>query len=100
MKKDNKENEFESIFESMRGSQRAKPNTDLFAKIEARIDAPQAKVVSRNFRVLAAAAAAMLLVMNIFVIQQFSQGMGAFTGQQVVSEVSDQSLISNYKIYE
>jgi len=99
MRKEDNESRFDDIFESMKGSRRAKPSSDLFAKIEAQIDNPEAKVIPMTFRRLAAAAAVLLLLMNGLVLQQFAQNE-SFAGDQVTSKNADQSLISNYKIYE
>lgn len=99
MQEFDKDRNFEEIFESMRGSQRAKPNPDLFAKIEAKINTPDAKFISWRFRRLAAAAAILLLMMNVFVLQQLTQNT-SYVGEKVTSETSKQSLISNYKIYD
>ena len=100
MQKDYSDKEFDAIFESMKGSQRAKPNPELFGKIEAQIDRPEAKIVSMRFQQLAVATVVLLLMMNVFVLQQFSKNNASFAGEQMNSETQGQSLISNYKIYE
>ncbi len=98
--KDDKEKWIESVFDSLEGSQRAKPDASLFAKIKRRIDAPEAKVVSMSQWRMAVAAAVALLFLNVFAIQQYAKSSELTSSEMVTEGASDQQLISNYKLYE
>lgn len=100
MKKNDKEKWIEDVFDSMKGSQRAKPDSGLFAKIEGQIDAPEAKIIPMRQWNYAAAAAVLVLILNVFAMRQYTQNNELNANEMVVSDVSGQSLISNYKIYE
>ncbi len=100
MKKRDKEKWINDVFDSMKGSQRAKPNPDLFAKIEHQIDAPEAKVISMHQWRMVAAAAVILLVLNVFALREVPESNALNTDELLVENTSNQQLISNYKIYE
>ncbi len=100
MSKKEKEKWMDAVFDSMKGSQRAKPSTGLFAKIERQIAGPEAKVFSRRQWQYAAAAAILVFVLNIFALRQIIQNNELNTGTLVIPDASGQSLISNYEIYE
>jgi hypothetical protein len=99
MEKD-KEKWIEEVFDSLKGSERAKPSADLFAKIENLIDAPEAKIIPMPQWRVAAAAAVAILFLNVFAVQQFRKINRLNNNELVVDSTSDQQLISNYKIYE
>lgn len=100
MMKDDKEKWMEEVFDSMKGSERARPNPELYARIENQLDDPEAKVIPMRQWSFAVAAAILVLVLNVFVLRQFTQNNALNTNEMVVSNTSSQSLISNYKIYE
>lgn len=100
MKKD-KDKWIEDVLDSMKGSQRAKPSPELYAKIERQINAPEAKIVPMPQWSYAVAAAVLVLVLNVFAIRQFTQNNELNVSEIVVSsDDTSSSLISNYKIYK
>lgn len=93
---DEKEKWMEDVFQSMKGSQRAKPRPELFIKIQNRIGVGDAKIVPLRQWRYAAAVAVLMLVVNTKALVYFNQK------QQVSYEDVDtynQSLISTYQIY-
>lgn len=99
MKKD-KENWMEDVLGSLEGSKRAQPNPGLFARIESQIETPEAIVIPVTQWRLAAAAAILLLMLNVFAMRQYAQRYEVNTDELVVDVSSDQQLISNYNPYE
>lgn len=99
MKKD-KENWMEDVLGSLKGSKRAQPNPGLFARIESQIETPEAIVIPITQWRLAAAAAILLLMLNVFAIQKYIQTYNLKTNELVVDANADQQLISNYNPYE
>lgn len=98
---EDKDKWIEDVLGSMKGSQRAKPDPSLFAKIENRLDTPEANIIPMRQWNYAAAAAVLVLVLNAFALRQVVQTKDYNAGEMVVStDDSSQSLISNYKIYE
>lgn len=100
MNKDDKQKWIDDVFDSMQGSRRAKPSPELFGKIETEIDAPEARVIPMYQWRLTAAAAVLLLVLNVFALRQVAESNALNTGEWVVERTSNQQLISNFKIYE
>ena len=98
--KDDKDKWIENVFDSMKGSKRAKPSHELFAKIEHQINAPEAKTISMRQWSYTVAAAVLVLVLNVFALRQITQSNELNAGEMIVSDASSQSLISNYNIYE
>lgn len=98
--KSDKEKWMEDVFESMKGSQRARPQPELLEKIMKNIDAPEAKVVPMYQWRIVAAAAVLLLVLNIFALNHYTQNSVSSSGELAVEDASSQLIISNYKIYE
>lgn len=98
--KEEKDKRIEDILSSMQGSQRAQPDLELFAKIEQRIDAPEAKIIPMRQWSYAVAAAIVLLVLNTVALRQFTQSDYSNTPEMVVTQNDSRSLISNYRIYE
>ena len=90
----------DSIFSSMEGSQKAKPHPDLLTKIEKGLDEQNTVVASLFPRSYAAAAAILILVVNIFAISQIYQNRNSPLSSVEKEVDSNMSLISNYKIYE
>lgn len=98
--KEEKDKRIEDILSSMQGSQRAQPDLELFAKIEQRIDAPEAKIIPMRQWSYAVAAAIVLLILNTVALRQFTQSDYSNTPEMVVTQNDSRSLISNYRIYE
>lgn len=85
----------EEILRSMQGAKRARPERDLFRDIEQVLNEDSGKVVPFLPRVVAVAAAVLLLGMNIFAIQNIVQAP-----TDDMSNPRSVGLISDYKIYE
>ena len=98
--KNDKEKWIGEVFNSMQGSRRAKPAPDLFAKIESRLQAPEARIIPMMQIKIAAVAAVLLLVLNTIVLQEIVTTNQEKTSQALEEYQGDHSLISNYKIYE
>ncbi len=104
MKKDMSEDSekwVEEILTSMQGSKKAYPSSDLFVKIERRIDNKEGKVLFSSFNVTAIAATAILVLFNIIAIQQYKMKNESSANYSVMANHNyNESIISNYKIYE
>lgn len=99
MKDNNKGKWLNDVFDSIKGSERAKPNDDLFGKILNKIDAPETQIIPLRQLRFAAAAAIILLVLNISLLRQNIQGDIFNTESQLIDN-ADEAVISNYNIYE
>lgn len=98
--KNEKEKWMEEVFQSMKGSQRAKPSAELFAHIQNRIANPEAKPVPMYQWKSALAAAAVILLINITALFYYSQQEGLFYENTSVTDAYHESFISTYQIYE
>lgn len=98
--KDDKEQWIEDVFDSLKGSKRAKPNDDLFARIETEIESPDTKVIPLRQLRMIAAAAIVLLTLNIGALLQYTQSQKSNYENQVTESSHQTSLISDYKLYE
>ena len=100
MKKNDKEQWIDKVMGSLEGSNRAKPNPDLFSSIEDQINGSEGDTLRIAHVRMIAAAVAVLVVLNIGILMQYSQG--SFSGDESMVSQGDfsQSLISNYKLYE
>lgn len=96
--KNEKEQWINDVFESVKGSERAKPNTDLFTKIESQIDSEEAKIIPMRQWRMAVAAAVVILIMNVFAIQNFTQN-NRMNADEIENE-TNQPLISNFNLYD
>lgn len=97
---DEKEKWMEDVFQSMKGSQRAKPRPDLLVKIQNRIGVVDAKIVPlRQWRYVTAAAILLLLI-DMSALVYFSQHNQVNYEDVAVVDTYNQSLISSYQIYE
>ena len=95
--KDEREKWIESVFESMEGSQRAKPSPSLLSRIEDKIYASEANLISIPWIRWAVAAAVTLIVLNIAAVSYSAkQSNTAYSSQDTESG----SLISDYQLYE
>ncbi|MEM9833202.1 MAG: hypothetical protein AAF944_21390 [Bacteroidota bacterium] len=97
---ENQEKWIEDVLGSMNKSERARPKPDLFTKIEQQLDKEGAIAVPILWRRVAAAAAVLLLMLNGLAIQQFSQSNELVPGEVTLEDTYQQSLISDYKIYD
>ena len=96
---DNKEKWMEDVFQSMKGSQRTKPQPDLFVKIQNRIGVGDAKLVSRHQWKYTAAAAVLILFVNITALVYFNQQHQVNYEDVADGNTYNQTLISTYQIY-
>ena len=96
---DDKEKWIEEVFQSMKGSQRAKPSAALFTAIEDRITVSKNKVVPLHPWWYAAAAAIVIFV-NATAVFFYNQQGEVSSENSGVTEAYSQPLISTYQIYE
>ena len=96
--KSNKDKWIAGVLGSLEGSKRAVPPPELFGRIQQKIASPEAKIVPIGRYRLAAAAAVLLLVLNVWVLHQYSQAPGFTSSEQVTD--SSQSLISDFNLYD
>lgn len=97
--KDEQEKWIDAILNSTQGSRRAQPSADLFAKIEQQLPIQQARIISIGQRRIAIVAAVLLLLANIFVLQQYTGSVNSEATIANTSEMADK-LISDYNIYQ
>lgn len=90
----------DDVLNSMKGSRRAVPPLDLFAKIEAQIDTAEARVIPMRQWSYAVAASLLVLMLNVFALRQIIRSNTGTTTEQVATTDAEQVLISNYNIYE
>jgi len=100
MKNSNKEDWIEDVFNSMQGSDSARPDDTLFARIEERIFNDEARIISfKKLRVVAAAAVALILL-NVFAVSQNTQS-GISAQENMSEEWSEgQQIFSDFKLYD
>ena len=97
---EDREKWIEDVFDSMKGSQRAKPRADLFAKIEQEIQHPETRVIPLYQRRIAVAAAIVLLAGNVFALRHYVNTSQTKGNEIVMDETLSPGLISNYNLYE
>jgi hypothetical protein len=89
----------EEVLESTKGIERAKPNSNLFAKIEAKISNKDAKIIPIYIKKYAGVAAAVLLLLNGYAIKNSLENNNQ-VAQTTESTEATESLISNFNIYQ
>ena len=92
--KDNLNKKINEILISTKGSQRAKPSSDLLTKIEHQIYYQGAKIIPLGRIRLVAAAAVFLLLVNGWAINTYLNPANELT------EYTEQALIMDYKLYK
>lgn len=98
MKKNDKEKWIDDVFGSIKGSERARPKSDLFGKILNEIETPNTRIIPLFQLRVIAAAAVVLLILNIAVLRQSIQN--SYSNTEVwITENTEESVISNYNIY-
>ncbi|GEM_PF-2676326 len=85
------------ILNSTQGSQRAKPKMDLLVNIERQIYEMEGHIIPMNRIRLVAAAAAIMLMLNISVLNHYLQNSG---NVDLVEMESSTSLITDFKLYD
>lgn len=90
----------EEVLNSMRGSKAVPPSRDLFMDIQKRIENPKVRMIPLPQRIMAIAAAILLLAINVFAMNSygfFENSSTAMTSGQTSERVE---LMSDFKIYE
>ncbi len=90
----------EDTFGSLEGMKRAKPDEDLFDKIEIKISQGKAKTVYFAQWRPAVAAAILLLVLNVFAIRQYGQQSGSVQTEIGTDVAYETQLISDFNLYD
>ncbi|MFK7950734.1 MAG: hypothetical protein AB8G11_24320 [Saprospiraceae bacterium] len=94
-----KEQQIDAILNSMNGSKRAKPRPELFVQIQNKIRKPVVKILTMN-QIRAIAAVGLLLVtLNVYAFSSFYLNE-SLSENALVMQGDNESLISNYQIYE
>lgn len=89
----------EEVFQSMKGSQRAKPSPELFSRIQGQIEGSKSNIVPLYpWRYVAAAV--VIVFFNVTALFYYNQPEEVSSGNVMVADVYSQSLISSYQIYE
>lgn len=94
-----KDKRFDNILNSMQGSQRAKPRPELFDAIQRKIRQPKVKILPMYQLRAAAAVGLLLLTLNVYAFRSLFLNE-ATQDSGLVMEGNDESLISNYQIYD
>ena len=97
---DEKEKWMKDVFTSMKGSQRAKPKPELFAKIENRIDLTKVKTIPLRQWQYTVVAASFILLINTTALFLYNQNNQIDYEEVVLVDNYSNSLISSYQIYE
>ena len=87
----------ENIYNSMRGSQRAQPQSNLFSKIERQIQGAKIKVLPRLVFQYVAVAASLLVIINVTAVISYNEPTNKPTPSTKASE--DNTLINSFQIY-
>jgi hypothetical protein len=95
-----KEKWINGVLGSLASIQRAKPKQDLFSKIQKEIAKPEGKVISMRQLRITAAAAVLLLTINVFLLTQYAKSSQKNTTEWVTEVDANEQLISNYNLYE
>lgn len=94
---ENIDKKINSILNSTQGSQRAKPKTDLLANIERQIYGVEGNIIPMHRIRWVAAAAAIMLMLNISVLNHYLQNSG---NVDLVEMEPSTSLITDFKLYD
>ena len=95
----NNEQQVNDILNSMKGSERAKPQLELFAQIQDKIQQKTITILPMYQLRVAAAVGLLVLTLNIYAFRTcFLNEISS--GNELVMDATNESLISNYQIYE
>ena len=97
---DDKEKWMDDAFQSMKGSQRAKPRPELFAQIEGQLMSSKQRVIAMYPWKSAVAAAVLMLLINSTALIYYNQDNTTSYEEIGTSDAYSQSLITPYQIYE
>lgn len=98
--KDDLENWIDNAFDSLKGSKKASPDPGLLARIEAGLGTQEAKTIPVVQWRLAAVAAAVLLLLNIWAVSGYISSDQTRSDGSGWEAESDRQLISNYRLYD
>lgn len=98
--KNEKEEWIEDVFQSMKGSQRAKPNSNLLAKIDEKIASSSTNVIPLTQWRYAAAAAVLVLLINTSALFYYGKQNEVPYNEVPITGTYSQPLINTYQIYE
>ncbi|MBQ4821886.1 hypothetical protein [Aquimarina sp. MMG016] len=96
---DSKKKWMEDVFQSMKGSQRAKPQQELFAKINNQFKLEKTEVVPLHQWRYTAAVAIFLLLMNSTALIYYNLNRQVDYDYATFEDTYKESLISSYQIY-
>lgn len=92
---DKKEQWAEEVMQSLKGIERAKPSSDLFAKISSHLpDTEVVNIVPARRMAWVAAAACLIIGLNVYVFTNEIK-----TSSKAISQVDDTQLLNNYTLY-
>lgn len=89
--------ELEEMLEQLKSLPRAKPSPNLLGRIESRIARAEAKVIPLAQWRLSAAAALVVVSLNVYALTAYANGSN---GQTASSDYDASSLVSDYQLYE
>lgn len=95
----NKEEWINQSMDSLQGMRRAQPSAELLMQLEQDLFGVKAKIISMNHLRIAAAAAGLLLFINIYSLRQLANTEEIGTTEVAMMEESD-ALLSSYKLYD
>ncbi len=87
-------------FDSMKGSQKARPRPELFAAIQDEIKSTKGTIIPLQQWRYVAAVAAVVFLLNVAAVMYFTQQHAGPSQDLVATEDYGQSLITSYQIYE
>lgn len=100
MEDKNKEKWMDNVLESFDGMERATPSESLFLKIEQQLEKGVGKVISMRQWSIAAAIAVVVVFANVTTFRQLALKSTTYSEVVISEDFADQSLISNYYIYD
>jgi len=90
----------ENILGSTKGSERAKPSAKVWVNIEQQVFKKETHLVSISQWRVAAIAAVLLIALNIFSIRHYLQNRANGVSEMTTENRPNQSIISNYQLYD
>jgi len=97
---DDKEKWIQKILNSTEGYQKSQAPPDLFNKIEQRLDQTTGKIIPIHQWRVAAAAAIILMVLNLFGLRQYIQNNSSDTTTMEQKYASNEPISSTYQLYK
>ena len=97
---DDKTKWIEQALNSLEGSSRAKPAPRVFTQVTRLIETENATIIPLQRLRMAAAIAASVLLVNVYVLGQLAQEEGVNSEQIVYENQLSNQLINSYKLYQ